>query len=142
MNVLEHVFDTRTFLNELVKLIKPGGKLIVAVPFLLKEHQAPFDFVRFTQFSLRRWGEECGLEVESLEGYYDPIFLMEQGSRNLQHTVFPGLPKLRNYLARWLLSIADVFASRVGALVGKGYTRVPESEQSPAPIGYHVVYRN
>jgi SAM-dependent methyltransferase len=141
MNVLEHVFDTRAFLDELAKILKPEGKLLVAIPFLLKEHQEPFDFVRFTQFSLRRWGEECGLVVESLEGYYDPMFLVEQGSRNLKHTVFPGLSKLRNYLARGLLSIAEVFTSGVGALVGKGYTRFPDNERSPAPIGYHVVYR-
>ena len=38
MNVLEHVFATGVFLSELAKLLKPGGRLLVAIPFLLKVH--------------------------------------------------------------------------------------------------------
>jgi SAM-dependent methyltransferase len=140
MNVLEHVFDTRRFFRELARILKPGGKLFVAIPFLLKEHQAPFDFVRYTQFSLRRWGEESGLEIESLEGYYDSIFLMKQGSNNLKHTVIPRLPRLRNYFARILLFGVELITLVMAFLVGNGFTKIPEEEQGPAPIGYHVVY--
>jgi SAM-dependent methyltransferase len=140
MNVLEHVFDTGTFLKELVKVLKPGGKLFVAVPFLIKVHQAPFDFIRFTQFSLQCWGDESGLAVELLEGYYDPMFLLEQGIRNLKR-VIRFLPKRQNRLARVPFFLVRRFAAWVGAVVGKGYTRIPSEDKSPAPIGYHVVYR-
>lgn len=140
MNVLEHVFDTRTFLKELVKTLKPDGKLIVAVPFLIKVHQEPFDFVRFTQFSLQRWGDESGLAVELLEGYYDPMFLLEQGIRNLKR-VIRFLPKRQNRLARVPFFLVRRFAAWLGAVIGKGYTRIPGEDKSPAPIGYHVVYR-
>ncbi|MEN8242887.1 MAG: class I SAM-dependent methyltransferase, partial [Chloroflexota bacterium] len=141
MNVLEHVYDSKVFLKELAKLIKPGGKLLVAIPFLLKVHQAPFDFVRYTQFALEKLGQECGLAVASLEGYFDPMFLVEQGSNNLKHTVFPGLPRLNNYIARGLFAIGSLFTAGVAALVGGGFTKTPQDEHSPAPIGYHVVYR-
>jgi SAM-dependent methyltransferase len=141
MNVLEHVFDSKVFLKELAKLLKPGGQLLVAVPFLLKVHQAPFDFVRYTQFAFERLGKASGLNVELLEGYYDPMFLVEQGSNNLKHTVFPGLPRLKNYLARGLFAVGSLFTAGVAALVGSGFTKAPQDEASPAPIGYHVVYR-
>lgn len=140
MNVLEHVFDTQIFLNALVKILKPGGKLFVAVPFLLKVHQAPFDFVRFTEFSLQRLGEERGLVIDSLEGYYDPMFLLEQGIRNLKR-VIRFLPKRQNRLARVPFFLVRRFAAWLGAVIGKGYTRIPCEDKSPAPIGYHVVYR-
>ena len=141
MNVLEHVFATDVFLAELTKLLKPGGKLLVAIPFLLKVHQAPFDFVRYTQFSLEKFGEQNGLDVDRLEGYYDPMFLLEQGSNNLKHSVFPGLPKLKNYFARILMAISSLFNAGLVTLVGGGFTNEPQKEQSPAPIGYHVVYQ-
>ena len=64
MNVLEHVFATGVFLSELAKLLKSGGRLLVAIPFLLKVHQAPFDFVRYTQFSLEKFGEQSELAVD------------------------------------------------------------------------------
>jgi SAM-dependent methyltransferase len=140
MNVLEHVFDTRGFLDQLSRILKPGGKLFVAIPFLLKEHQAPFDFVRYTQFALREWGAQVGLLVETLEGYYDPMFLIEQGTNNLKHSVFPQLPRLRNYAARLCLFGVNFFIAGISTFVGKGNARSPEQEVNPAPIGYHLVY--
>ena len=48
MNVLEHVYENRGLVKNIAKIIKPGGKLILTIPFLLKVHQAPFDFSRYT----------------------------------------------------------------------------------------------
>lgn len=114
---------------------------MVAIPFLLKEHQGPYDFVRYTQFSLKQWGDLCNLKVEFLEGYYDPMFVVDQGTNNLKHTVIPEMPRVRNYLARFLLFAVDLIFWFISKLVGKGYCKKPENEKSPAPIGYHVVYR-
>ena len=69
MNVLEHVFDGAGLLAALSRLLEPGGELLVAVPFLLKVHQAPVDYARYTHFALRRLGEGAGLETELLEGF-------------------------------------------------------------------------
>jgi SAM-dependent methyltransferase len=51
--VLEHVADVDHILGEIVKCLKPGGMLIVAVPFIYQEHGTPHDFRRFSQYGLR-----------------------------------------------------------------------------------------
>lgn len=48
--VLEHVPDYRATLSDLVRVLKPGGVLFIAVPYLSREHETPNDFLRFTSF--------------------------------------------------------------------------------------------
>jgi SAM-dependent methyltransferase len=141
MNVLEHVSDSRALFSSVKTLLKPGGLFVVAIPFLLKVHQAPYDFVRYTHFGLERLGQEFGLKLLSLEGYYDPIFLLGEGWRNLERTALSGLSRYRRVASRGLLWGIKASASMLESLVGKGYTQASESAVTPAPIGYHVVYQ-
>jgi SAM-dependent methyltransferase len=142
MNVLEHVYDSRALFSSVKTLLKPGGIFVVAIPFLLKVHQAPYDFVRYTHFSLERLGRDFGLELLSLEGYYDPIFLLGEGWRNIERTALVGMSRHRRAASRALLWGVKASASVLARLVGKGYTQPSDLATTPAPIGYHVVYRN
>jgi SAM-dependent methyltransferase len=45
---LEHVFDHRAVISETLRCLKPGGRMILAAPFLCYYHAAPNDFFRFT----------------------------------------------------------------------------------------------
>jgi hypothetical protein len=141
MNVLEHVFDGAGLLRALSGLLSAGGELIVAVPFLLKVHQAPVDFARHTHFGLRRLGEQAGLETALLEGFYDPAALIGEGTRNMRYTVLQRLPRAKRIAARLALDTIDGLSKTLEGLVGAGFTRLPEDEPSPAPLGYHIVYR-
>ena len=141
MNVLEHIFDGAAMLSVLARLLKPGGELILAVPFLLKVHQSPVDFARYTHFALRRMGAEAGLETALLEGFYDPAALVGEGTRNIRYTVMQRLPRARRILTRLTLDAIDGLTSVLLGLVGGGFTASPEAETSPAPLGYHIVYR-
>jgi SAM-dependent methyltransferase len=141
MNVLEHVYDAAGLLSALAGLLKPGGELIVAVPFLLKVHQAPVDFYRYTHFALRRLGEEAGLETKILEGFYDPAALVGEGTRNVRYTVMQRLPRVKRVLTRLVLDAIDGLNAGLLGLVGSGFTSPPEAETSPAPLGYHIIFR-
>jgi SAM-dependent methyltransferase len=140
MNVMEHVYNTHSLLGSLGQMLKPGGVLIVAIPFMVKMHQVPVDFVRYTHFALERL-DRTTLAVERLEGYYDPVFFLGEGIGNLRWWVLPTLSRGRRVLARALLQGIQALARGLDAIVGKGQTRPPSSVKSLAPTGYHVVYR-
>ena len=53
-NVLEHIFDTDNALNEIKKILKQNGKLILSTPFLYRFHSAPNDYLRFTENYLNK----------------------------------------------------------------------------------------
>jgi SAM-dependent methyltransferase len=58
--VLEHVEDERSFMEEIRRILKPGGTIHIEVPFLQQYHEDPIDCRRFTlpglKMFLQRWG--------------------------------------------------------------------------------------
>jgi SAM-dependent methyltransferase len=64
--VLEHAVEPLRLTEEMRRVLKPNGRLLVTVPFMWGEHEAPFDFRRFSTFGARRLLEEAGLRIVSL----------------------------------------------------------------------------
>lgn len=51
--VIEHVDDCQAVICEVSRVLRPGGVLLVGVPFKQPLHRAPGDYWRFTEFGLR-----------------------------------------------------------------------------------------
>lgn len=66
-HTLEHISEPYTLLRECYRVLKPGGLLILAVPFMVLEHQGPYDYYRYTQHGLRYLLRDFdGVQVEQL----------------------------------------------------------------------------
>jgi SAM-dependent methyltransferase len=63
--VLEHVFTPAEFLTEIRRVLRPGGGLLLATPFVWDEHEQPHDFGRYSSFGLRALLERNGFVVEA-----------------------------------------------------------------------------
>jgi SAM-dependent methyltransferase len=61
--VLEHVTNPRAMVEEIARVVRPGGRVILTTPFLWGEHCQPHDYFRFTLYGLRQLFEDAGLEV-------------------------------------------------------------------------------
>ena len=64
--VLEHVEAPEPVMREMVRVLRPGGHMVVAIPFLQPFHPCPGDFRRYTREGMRRLGIENGLEVTAI----------------------------------------------------------------------------
>jgi len=64
--VFEHVFNPDEFLNEILRILKPEGKLLLSVPFVWDEHLQPLDYARYSSFGLRSLLERHGFVVVDL----------------------------------------------------------------------------
>jgi SAM-dependent methyltransferase len=67
LNVLNFFFDFSGSLVEFHRVLKPGGKLCIWVPFLMRITLDPVDNFRFTQPALERALKEAGFREQQIE---------------------------------------------------------------------------
>lgn len=65
--VFEHIFNLEDILKELNRVLKPGGKILITVPFMWPEHEMPNDFGRYTSIGFQSLLERNNFKVVSME---------------------------------------------------------------------------
>jgi SAM-dependent methyltransferase len=65
-DVLEHIREPELLMAEISRILKPGGYLLLNVPFIYWIHEAPYDYYRYTRFALERFVQQSGMQVIEL----------------------------------------------------------------------------
>lgn len=77
--VLEHHNNPEVMMDELVRITKPGGNLMITFPFLWAIHESPRDFTRYTKYGFielaKRHGAEV-LEIRSQGGLFSTLSIL------------------------------------------------------------------
>ncbi len=106
--VLEHTKRPDIVAGELMRVLKPGGTLVLTTRFMYPIHDSPADFFRFTKYGLRelfsRW---TILEVRSELGDFSTIAALLQRI-GFQTTLRGGkFTKLLLYMVAYVFSKLD-----------------------------------
>ena len=88
--VLEHVSDPRVYLAECLRVLRPGGRMLLSTHGLMVYHPDPDDFWRWTCAGLRREVEQVGFEVVRFEGI---MGLAATGLQLVQDAFYWRVPK-------------------------------------------------
>ena len=73
LDVLEHIPEPGRCLAELARVIRPGGSLVLDVPFLYPLHDAPLDFHRWTRYGLAQAAARHGFAIASERAVGHPL---------------------------------------------------------------------
>ena len=61
--VFEHLFNIDEVLAEVSRVLKPGGRLLVTIPFAWEEHEILYDFARYTSYGIEHVLRQAGFDV-------------------------------------------------------------------------------
>lgn len=109
--VLEHCPDPQRVLDEISRVLCPGGRVVITVPFLWPLHETPYDEHRYTSYALRRMLEAAGLakvDVRALGGWDASLAQMlglwarrrPMGARKRRVVSLALVPVVRRLIAR------------------------------------------
>jgi len=106
-NVLEHIPTPLILLQEVYRVLKSGGKLIMVTPFLIKIHQAPYDFLRFTEYMFQYLFSGAGFSSYQIDriGNVVDVYTVVTRSLNKYLLTERSISKLRYLVIKNLLLI-------------------------------------
>jgi SAM-dependent methyltransferase len=73
LDVLEHLSKPEACIREIERILKPGGRLTIQVPFMYPIHDAPLDFHRWTIHGLRELAERTRFVVREEIAFGNPV---------------------------------------------------------------------
>lgn len=92
-DVLEHLAKPELLFSEMARLLKPGGKILLTVPFFYWIHEYPHDYFRYTESALKMFCENHNLTIVELQPYGGaPEIILDIISKNI--IKFPFLVSL------------------------------------------------
>ena len=115
--VFEHIFNLEEIINELHRVVKTRGILVITVPFVWDEHEIPYDFARYTSFGIEHLLNAGGFKVIKIEkttNYVETVFQM--WNAYISQFVFPSNRLLKALLTPFFIApvtIVGIIASIV-----------------------------
>lgn len=123
LNVLEHIKDDNSALNNLFALLKPGGKLILLVPshqFLYGSIDSAIGhFRRYSKNKLTTMLKKAGFEIILAKrlNFLGAIGWFISGRILKDNAVKVGSIKIFNAVAPYVLSVEDLFVTPIGTSI-------------------------
>jgi len=115
--VLEHVFKPEQFIEEIYRIIKPDGLLLLTVPFVWDEHEAPYDYGRYTSFGLNYLISKKGFEIIEQHKNSSYVDTLAQMLSSYIYTIFSTRNQCINVLISMILCspilISGVLLSKI-----------------------------
>ena len=111
--VLEHTREPWRVMAEFARLLRPGGHVLISVPFIYPLHEKPHDYWRFTGYGLEAISRSAGLiplEVAAKGGTGASLFVLGVNlavrALNMVSKLLPFRQPLRDYPAtRFMMAL-------------------------------------
>jgi len=124
LNTLEHVRTPDSVIREIFRVLKPGSRLVLFTPFLVRVHGHPQDFFRYTDAALR--------DMCVRAGFMDIEIRLAHGS-----PFMAAVSQIQPVLPRFLFVLSASLASSFDLVVG----RIRPWTRSAWPLGFLVTCR-
>lgn len=121
--VFEHVFNPEQFLSEIARVVKPGGKCVVTIPFIWGEHEQPYDFARYSSFGLKHLFDGHGLVIVEHKKYLADLRIFSLLINSYIYTI------CKKYLPGLIAWIVILPFSLINNILGLFFYIFPKNEE-------------
>lgn len=133
INVLEHIFEYQALLSEACRVVRPGGSIVIVVPYLFPVHPSPDDFHRLTKTALERALQKAGFADSRITALGSGVFAAQY--LLLDRLLPKPLRAVSFFTWRYVVRALDTLLVQIANLLGKHY--LPEEYA----LGYCAVAR-
>jgi SAM-dependent methyltransferase len=110
--VLEHVDTPTGYLQEALRILKPGGSIILTTHGYWYYHPTPNDYWRWTSAGLRKTVEDSGFIVTS---FYGIMGLAASGLQLLQDAIINKLPKFLRPPFAFIMQLKIILFNKINS---------------------------
>lgn len=118
--VFTHIFEIDPVIDELFRVLKPSGYILITVPFVWHENEKPNDAVRYTSFGIAELVKRHHFKVVSVikQGNYFTTVL-QSWNAFLFHVVFPKPILIKIVLTFIFIFPINLFGLIFSSILGK-----------------------
>jgi len=131
INVLEHIYHAHQLISETYRILKPGGTVVVTIPYIMAIHPSPRDYYRFSEDALRSMFGEAGFSHIAIKPIGSGVFIARH--MLLSRLIPNKLQLITEYPTRMLSQLLDKIWTATAHLLKKKYT------PADYPLGYILV---
>ncbi|WP_041391661.1 methyltransferase domain-containing protein [Sphingobium sp. SYK-6] len=126
-DVLEHLREPDRLLAEVARVLRPGGRAIIGVPFLYWLHEEPHDHHRYTIHKLRDFAARHGFAVVEGRAYAGGLDVVRDLLTKIVYTRrFPLPAWIVHYMTGALFAPLAPLSRRMRDVMPMGYVLVLE----------------
>ena len=143
MNAFEHYHDPELVVAELMRVLKPGGWLVVQTAFLQPEHEYPWHFYNTTSEGMKRWFSAFNLDELRVSENFNPLYALSWLASECEQALHSEISARAANELRKTTFTTLVDGWRHGKLtqteLWQHFRNLPQCSQRPIAAGFELI---
>jgi SAM-dependent methyltransferase len=143
MNAFEHYHTPTKVAAEILRVLKPGGRVFIHTAFMQPLHEAPWHFYNSTRYGVEHWFRDFEKLDLKVSDNFNPIFALSWQLSEAEIALRRDLSDVEadRFLAASTQELVEFWRRPDGRdhLVWKSFTALPQATQEQLAAGFEFL---